>query len=143
VNIDGIKNGIVLDHITAGLSMDIYHTLQLDKMDCCVAIIKNVVSKKQGRKDILKVDAEMDLDLDVLGFIDPGITVNIIRDWQRVEKKTLSLPNRLKNVIQCKNPRCITSTEQEIDQVFTLAERDASGRPVYRCHYCETAYSGR
>ncbi len=135
MNIDGIKNGIVLDHITAGRAMEIYHTLNLGELDCCVAIIKNVESRRMGRKDILKIDAEMDLDLDVLGFIDPGITVNIIRDWVRVEKKTLSLPQVMRNVIRCKNPRCITSTEQEIEQVFVLANPNTR---TYRCRYCET-----
>lgn len=139
MNVDGVKNGIVLDHITAGRSMDIYHTLSLGELDCCVAIIKNVESRKMGRKDILKIDAELDLDLEVLGFLDPGITVNIIRNWERVEKKRLSLPRRMRNVIACKNPRCITSTEQEVEQVFVLADE---ATPTYRCLYCETVWGG-
>lgn len=140
MNIDGIKNGIVLDHITAGKAMDIYRYLNLDELDCCVAVIKNVESKKRQRKDILKIDEEIDIDLDALGFIDPNITVNIIKNEQRVEKKQLSLPRKLKNVIRCKNPRCITTTEQEIDHIFVLD--DTEDNNTYRCRYCETAYSG-
>lgn len=135
MNIDGIQNGIVLDHIQAGKSMDIYRHLRLDALDCCVAIIKNVRSTKMGRKDIIKIDNEMELNLDVLGFIDPNITVNIIVDGRLVEKKHLALPERVTNVLRCKNPRCITSTEQEIDHVFKLVDRD---HRVYRCLYCES-----
>ncbi len=134
MNIDSIHSGIVLDHIKAGKAMEIYHYLHLDRLDCPVAIIKNVKSNKQGKKDIIKVDADIDIDLDVLGYIDPGITVNIIKNDVRVEKKRLVLPERLVNVISCKNPRCITTVEQEIDQIFKLAD-PATGR--YRCAYCE------
>ena len=138
MNIDGIKNGIVLDHITAGRAMDIYNTLEMGELDCSIAIIKNVESSKMGRKDILKVDTDLDINLDVLAFIDPGITVNIIHDWQRVAKKELSLPQTMHNVISCKNPRCITSTEQEVEQIFVLANEE---KGTYRCRYCETIYS--
>ncbi len=135
MNIDGIQNGIVLDHIQAGKSMEIYRVLRLDALDCCVAIIKNVRSTKLGRKEIIKIDDEMELNLDVLGFIDPNITVNIIVDGKLVEKKHLALPERVTNVLRCKNPRCITSTEQEIDHVFKLVDRE---NRVYRCLYCES-----
>lgn len=138
MTIDGVKNGIVLDHITAGKAMDIYRYLNLDELDSVVAIIKNVDSKKMGKKDILKIDAVMDVDLDVLGFIDPSITVNIIRNEQRIEKQHLSLPKTLRNVVRCKNPRCITSTEQEIENIFVLSDENNS---TYRCAYCEAAYS--
>lgn len=137
MNIDGVKNGIVLDHITAGRAMEIYRHLELDELDCCVAIIKNVESKKKGKKDILKIDAEIDLDLEMLGYLDPSITVNIIKDEHRVEKMNLALPKELRNVIVCNNPRCITQTEQEIEQVFFLSD-EASG--TYRCSYCEVAH---
>lgn len=130
-----IKNGIVLDHITAGRSMEIYDVLHLGDLECTVAIIKNADSVKKGRKDILKIFEVIDLDLDVLGYIDPGITVNIIQDGQVVSRKHLELPDRVTNVIKCKNPRCITSTEQEIDQVFRLTNREAG---IYRCMYCES-----
>lgn len=134
MNIDSIANGYVLDHIRAGRSMDIYHYLKLDKLDCSVAIIKNVKSGKLGKKDIIKIDSLIDLDLDVLGYIDPGITVNVIRDGALVEKRPLRLPAKLVNVLRCKNPRCITSTEQELEQVFVLADAE---RRIYRCAYCE------
>ena len=134
MNIDSIKRGIVLDHIKAGRSMDIYKHLHLDELECSVAIIKNVKSDAMGRKDIIKIDANIDVDLDVLGYLDPGITVNIIVDGQLVEKKKLSLPERLTNVITCKNPRCITTVEGALDQVFLLKDR-ASG--VYRCMFCD------
>ncbi|MDL2206851.1 aspartate carbamoyltransferase regulatory subunit [Eubacteriales bacterium OttesenSCG-928-N13] len=134
MNIDSIHSGIVLDHITAGRAMQIYRYLNLDELDCPVAIIKNVRSGKQGKKDIIKIDAAIDIDLDVLGYIDPGITVNIVRDDKVVGKEKLHLPEKLTNVITCKNPRCITSIEQEIDQVFKLAD---PARGVYKCAYCE------
>ncbi|MGD9559476.1 MAG: aspartate carbamoyltransferase regulatory subunit [Oscillospiraceae bacterium] len=140
MNIDGIKNGIVLDHITAGRAMEIYRYLDLEELDCCVAIIKNVESKKKGKKDMLKIDSEIDLDLEMLGYLDPTITVNIIKDEKRVGKKKLALPKTLRNVITCSNPRCITQTEQEIDHVFLLDD-EASG--TYRCSYCEAMYPGR
>lgn len=130
-----IKNGIVLDHITAGRSMEIYDVLHLGDLECTVAIIKNADSVKKGRKDILKIFEVIDLDLDVLGYIDPGITVNIIQDGKVVSRKHLELPDKVTNVIKCKNPRCITSTEQEIDQIFRLTNREAG---IYRCMYCES-----
>ena len=135
MNIDSIKRGIVLDHIRAGRSMDIYKYLHLDELECSVAIIKNVKSNAMGRKDIIKIDEDITIDLDVLGYIDPGITVNIIEDGRIVEKKHLELPQRLVNVIRCKNPRCITSSEPGLDQIFRLTDRE---RQVYRCIYCDT-----
>lgn len=138
LSVGQLNEGVVLDHIQAGKSMDIYKYLKLDKMDCCVAIIKNARSNKMGRKDIIKVECPIeDLDLDVLGFIDHNITVNIIRDGKIVEKKILTLPKRLVNIIHCKNPRCISSIEQELDQVFFLADEE---HEVYRCRYCEEKY---
>ena len=135
LNIVGLKNGIVLDHIKAGNSMYIYKYLKLDKLDCQVAIIKNARSNKMGRKDILKIEGDLDVvDLDVLGYIDCNITVNIIKDEKIVEKKTLELPQKLINVIKCKNPRCITSIEQELPHIFFLADEE---KRVYRCAYCE------
>lgn len=135
MNIDSIKNGIVIDHISAGRGMRIYHLLHLDELDCPVAIIKNVHSEKMGRKDIIKVDATLDINTDVIGYVDPGATVNIIRDGELVEKRPIVLPEKLVNVIRCKNPRCISTTEQELPQVFLLSDRD---KIVYRCRYCET-----
>ena len=136
MNIDSIQNGVVLDHIQAGKSMDIYKYLHLDELDCQVAIIKNARSEHMGRKDIIKIDYPLDLDLDVLGYIDSNITVNIIRDGKRVEKKHLELPQKLVNVIHCKNPRCITMAEPQLDAIFLLNDAD---RHTYRCAYCETA----
>ena len=133
--IDAIKNGIVIDHISAGKAMDLYQILGLGELDCSVAIIKNVVSGKLGRKDIIKIDRVLDLDWDVIGYVDPNITVNIIMDGRRVEKRQLKLPETITNVIRCKNPRCITSVEQELPQVFKLTDRE---KRVYRCLYCET-----
>ena len=135
MNIDSIHNGIVLDHIQAGKAMEIYRFLGLDALDCSVAIIKNAPSRKQGRKDIIKIDSEMALDLNILGFIDPQITVNVIKDGELVEKKHLTLPKQLRDVLKCKNPRCITSVEQEITHVFNLTD---PARAIYRCAYCET-----
>lgn len=135
MHIDSIKNGIVIDHITAGRGMELYHLLGLDKLDCSIAIIKNVHSNKMGKKDIIKVDGEVVLDMKILGYIDPGVTVDIIKDGNLVEKKRISLPSEIKNVIFCKNPRCITSTEQELPHVFRLT--DVENR-VFRCIYCET-----
>ena len=136
LNISGLKEGVVLDHIQAGKSMDIYYHLGLDKLDCQVAIIKNARSSKMGRKDIIKVEGSLDkLDLDVLGYIDHNITVNIIRDNTIVEKKALKLPRKITNVIRCKNPRCITSIEQELPHIFRLTDREHG---VYRCLYCDT-----
>ena len=135
MNIDSIINGIVIDHIAAGRGMMLYKLLHLDRLDCSVAIIKNVHSNKMGKKDIIKVDAAIDLNTDVIGYVDPDATVNIIRDGKLVEKKAIVLPERLVNVIRCKNPRCISSTEQELPQVFKLTDRE---NRVYRCRYCET-----
>ena len=138
LNIDSIQNGIVIDHIQAGKGMRIYELLELDKLDCCVALIKNARSSKMGKKDIIKIEGGLDLvDLDVLGFIDHNITVNIIKDGKIVEKKRLSLPKKITNVIKCKNPRCITSIEQELEHVFVLTD---SEKEVYRCKYCEEKY---
>ena len=139
LNISGIKEGVVLDHIQAGKSMEIYKYLGLGKMDCTVAIIKNARSSKMGRKDIIKIEGPLDsLDLDVLGYIDHTITVNIIRDERIVEKRCLSLLDRLVNVIHCKNPRCITSVEQELPHIFYLADKE---KEVYRCQYCDEKHS--
>ena len=135
MTIDSIKNGIVIDHIAAGKTMELYGILGLDKLDCSVAILKNVVSGKLVKKDIIKIDRNLDLDWDIIGYVDPNITVNIIKDGVRVEKRQLKLPDTITNVIHCKNPRCITSIEQELPQVFKLTDR--RGR-VYRCLYCET-----
>ena len=139
LNISGINNGVVLDHIQAGKSMDIYHYLNLQELDCQVAIIKNARSNKMGKKDIIKVECPIDaLDLDILGFIDHNITVNIIKGDKIVEKKELHLPKQVKNVIRCKNPRCITSIEQELDQIFLLTDENEE---TYRCKYCEEMYT--
>ena len=135
MKIDAIHRGIVLDHIKAGRAMDIYRYLHLDELQCPVAIIKNARSEAMGLKDIIKIDDEIDIDLDVVGFVDPGTTVNIIKDGVVVEKKRLELPERLVNVIRCKNPRCITSVEQELPQLFTLTDEETR---TYRCLYCET-----
>ena len=131
-----IKDGIVLDHITAGHSMEIYNVLKLDKLDCTVALIKNADSQKMGKKDIIKISTLLDLDLDVLGYLDPGITVNIVRDGKVEECRRLELPQRVVGVIKCKNPRCITSVEQEIVHEFKLTD---PVKKVYRCIYCEQA----
>ena len=136
MNIDAIKNGIVIDHIAAGKGMELYHLLGLDNLDCSVAIIKNVNSRKMGKKDIIKIDAAIDLDMDILGYVDPDATINIIRDGKRVEKRKINLPEILTNVIFCKNPRCITATEQELPHVFKLADQE---KRIYRCIYCETS----
>ena len=134
-----IEEGFVLDHIQAGRSMDIYKYLHLDKLDCCVAIIKNAKSNKMGKKDIMKIECPIDfMDLDILGFIDHNITVNVIKGDRIVEKKELKLPKQVKNVIKCKNPRCVTSIEQELDQIFILADEE---KEVYRCKYCEEKYT--
>ena len=135
LNISGLKEGFVLDHIQAGRSMDIYFKLGLDKLDCQVAIIKNARSSKMGRKDIIKIDGEMELDWDLIGYVDPSITVNIIRGGELQEKRTLKLPERIRGVLKCKNPRCITSVEQELPQIFTLTDEETR---TYRCLYCET-----
>lgn len=137
LNIDSLEKGVVIDHIESGKSMEIYRVLELDKLDCSVAIIKNARSKKSGRKDIIKIEDRIDIDLDVLGFIDPNITVNIIDGGHIIEKKHLQLPERIVNVARCKNPRCITSVEQEQDHVFVLTDPE---KGVYRCMYCEQEY---
>ena len=140
LNVGRIEEGFVLDHIQAGKSMDIYKYLHLDKLDCCVAIIKNAKSSKMGKKDIMKIECPIDfMDLDILGFIDHNITVNVIKDSKIVEKKELHMPKQVKNVIRCKNPRCITSIEQELDQIFLLTDE---AKEVYRCKYCEEKYRG-
>lgn len=139
LNVSSISEGFVLDHIQAGKSMDIYHYLRLDKLDCCVAIIKNARSNKMGKKDIMKIECPIDIiDLDILGFIDHNITINIIQNDKVVEKKRLELPKEITNVIKCKNPRCITSIEQELEHVFVLTD---SEKEVYRCKYCEEKYT--
>ena len=138
LNVGRIEEGFVLDHIKAGKAMTIYHDLGLDKLDCTVAIIKNAKSEKMGKKDMIKVECPIDkLDLDILGFIDHNITVNIIKGAQIVEKRSLRLPKEIKNVIKCKNPRCISSIEQELDQIFVLTDE---ANEVYRCKYCEEKY---
>ena len=136
MNIDSILNGVVIDHITAGNGMRLYQLLGLDSLDVSVAIIKNVVSRKMGKKDIIKIDADIPVDFQVIGYVDPGATLNIIRDGQLVSKQTVEMPDRLVDVIRCYNPRCITSTEQELKQIFKLTDRE---KRVYRCIYCETA----
>ena len=136
MNIDSIQNGVVLDHIQAGRSMEIYNYLHLDELDCSVAIIKNVRSNRMGKKDIIKIDSPMDLDVDVLGYIDDQITVNIIRDGEQVEKRRLEPPKKLVNIIRCKNPRCITMAEPQLDAVFLLSDPE---QHIYRCAYCDTA----
>ena len=130
-----IENGLVLDHITAGRGMELYRILGLDTLDCEVALIKNAQSVKMGRKDIIKVDRLIDVNLDAIGYVDPGITVNVIQDGKLVERKHIAKPDTITNVIKCKNPRCITTVEQEIPHVFKLVDRDAG---VYRCIYCES-----
>lgn len=135
MNIDSIRNGIVIDHIQAKKGLEIYDALKLGELDCSVAIITNAKSKKMGKKDIIKIDKSIDLDLDILGYIDPNITINIIKDDVRVEKYHVELPKEIVNIIKCKNPRCITSIEQELKHVFVLTDKD---KKAYRCKYCET-----
>ncbi|MBE6036061.1 MAG: aspartate carbamoyltransferase regulatory subunit [Clostridiales bacterium] len=135
MKIDSIHTGIVIDHITAGSGMLLYDLLDLDSLDCSVALLKNVFSKKQGKKDIIKIAADIPVNLDIIGYVDPGATVNIIKDGLLVEKKTIEMPETLTNVLTCKNPRCISSVEQELDQVFKLTDRE---HKIYRCLYCET-----
>lgn len=138
LNVGSLKNGIVLDHIKAGKAMEIYKYLELDKLDCQVAIIKNASSNKLGKKDIIKIDAPIDVvDLDILGFIDDNITISIIKDESVVEKKKLTLPLTIKNVLRCKNPRCITSVEQELPHVFVLGDKETK---TYRCRYCDEKF---
>ncbi|MCI9077011.1 MAG: aspartate carbamoyltransferase regulatory subunit [Dorea sp.] len=141
LTVGSISEGFVLDHIQAGKSMDIYKYLNLDKLDCCVAIIKNAKSNKMGKKDIMKIECPIDfMDLDVLAFIDHNITINIIKDQKIVEKRELHLPKQIKNIIRCKNPRCITSIEQGLDHMFILTDPETE---TYRCKYCEEKYDGR
>lgn len=135
MNIDSISNGLVIDHIKAGSGMKLYELLGLGELDCSVAIIKNVTSKKLGKKDIIKIDADIPVDLDVIGYVDPDATVNVIKNGELVKKLVISLPETLTDVIKCKNPRCITSVEQEIHHIFRLTDRD---KKIYRCIYCET-----
>lgn len=135
MNIDEITCGIVIDHIKAGKGMEIYHFLGLEKLDCQVAIIKNASSGKMGKKDIIKIDSAIDTDLNALGYIDSGITVNIIKNGKRTEKFHPRLPERIENIIKCKNPRCITTTEQEIVHIFKLTNRE---KGIYRCIYCDS-----
>ena len=138
LNVGALREGYVLDHIKAGKAMTIYHDLKLDKLDCTVAIIKNARSKKMGKKDIIKVECPIeDLDLDILGFIDHNITVNIIHNGEISEKKILTLPKTIKNVLKCKNPRCITSIEQGLEQIFLLTDEE---KQIYRCRYCDEKY---
>ena len=134
MNIDSIKNGYVIDHIQAGKGMQIYELLQLNKLDCQVAIITNAKSQKSGTKDIIKIDKDIPIDLETLGFIDHNITINIVKDDQIIEKRKLSLPEKIVNVAECQNPRCITSIEKGLDQVFILTDKE---NEVYRCQYCE------
>ena len=134
MNIDSIRNGIVIDHIQAKKGLEIYEALKLGELDCSVAIITNARSEKMGKKDIIKIDKSIDLDLNILGYIDPNITINIIKDDKRVEKYHVELPKQIVNIIKCKNPRCITSTEQELKQVFILTDKE---KKTYRCKYCE------
>lgn len=135
MNIDSIQNGFVIDHITAGKAMDLYRLLELDKLDCTVALIKNATSNKMGRKDIIKIDTQMELNTDIVGYISPDATICSIRNGVLVEKKKLNPPDELEGVLSCHNPRCISSTEQELPQIFRLTDR---AKRVYRCIYCET-----
>lgn len=135
MRVDSVKNGVVIDHITSGKAMQIYSMLNLDNLDCTVAILKNVPSRKMGKKDIIKIDCNMDINFDVLGFISPNITVDVIRDGKVVEKKHIDLPEKLTDILKCKNPRCITSTEQDIHHISRLTDRENG---VYRCIYCDS-----
>lgn len=135
MNIDSIRNGIVIDHIQAKKGLEIYEALKLNKLDCSVAIITNAKSEKMGKKDIIKIDRSIDLDLDILGYIDPNITINIIKDNERIHKYHVEMPREIVNIIKCKNPRCITSIEQELNHVFILTDEE---KKAYRCKYCET-----
>lgn len=138
LNVGQIENGYVIDHIKAGKSMDLYRYMGLGELDCCVAIIKNAHSNEMGRKDIIKIDGYLDqIDLDILGFVDSNITVNVIKNGVIVEKKKIVLPKKVTNVISCKNPRCITQIEQELPQIFYLADEE---KHLYRCRYCEEKY---
>ena len=141
LNVGKVEEGFVLDHIKAGKAMTIYRDLKLDQLDCCVAIIKNARSNKMGKKDIIKVECSVDmLDFDILGFIDHNITVNVVKNGEICEKKQLHLPKKVVNVIRCKNPRCITSVEPQLDQIFILTDTE---KEIYRCMYCEEKYRGK
>lgn len=135
MRVDSVKNGIVIDHITCGRAMQIYEMLSLGSLDCPVAVLKNVPSSKMGKKDIIKIDCDMEINFDVLGFISPNITVDIVRDGKVAEKKHIALPETLTDILKCKNPRCITSTEQDIHHIFKLSDRE---KGIYRCVYCDT-----
>lgn len=135
MKIDSIQNGIVIDHISAGRAMELYELLELKSVSCSVAMLMNVTSSKMGKKDIIKLDADIPVNLDAIGYVDPGATVNYIKDGKLVRKARINMPKMLKNVIKCRNPRCITSVEQEIDQIFKLTDETDK---VYRCLYCET-----
>ena len=137
MNIDSVRNGVVIDHITAGHGARLYELLGLDSLTCTVAFIRNVPSKKMGRKDIIKVDGDVTLNLDVIGYVDPAATVNVIRDGKLVEKHSVDLPEKITGYLKCNNPRCITTTEQELQQIFKLADRETA---TYRCIYCEAKY---
>lgn len=139
MNVDSIRDGIVIDHITAGSGMKLYRLLGLENMDVPVAMITNVVSRKMGRKDIIKIDAVTEVNFDVIGYVDPGATVNVIRNGELQEKRRIGMPEKLVNVIRCKNPRCISSCEQELDQIFRLTDRE---KKEYRCAWCETKAAG-
>ncbi|MEE1169449.1 MAG: aspartate carbamoyltransferase regulatory subunit [Anaerovoracaceae bacterium] len=140
MNVDGVSTGIVLDHIQAGKSMEIYKLLKLDELDCSVAIIQNAVSTKYGRKDIIKIDERIELDMDVLGYVDPNITINLVKDGKLELKTHLELPETLTNVLECKNPRCITSVEQGAKQRFYLADKE---KKIYRCAYCDVEHENK
>ena len=135
MNIDGLKNGIVIDHITCGKAMQLYSMLGLDSLDCSVALIRNVQSKKMGRKDIIKIDADLDINFDVVGLLSPNATINVIKDGRTVEKKHIDLPEKVEGIVKCKNPRCITTTEPGIEHTFLLTNRE---KVEYRCLYCDT-----
>ncbi|MBQ4527413.1 MAG: aspartate carbamoyltransferase regulatory subunit [Clostridia bacterium] len=135
MNIDSIRNGLVIDHIKSGKAMEIYHYLNLDSLDCQIAIIKNATSKRMGKKDIIKIDAEISVDVDVLGYIDPNITVNFIENGVKVKKLHPELPVQITDIIKCSNPRCITSIEQDIHHIFKLSDKE---KGIYRCIYCDS-----
>lgn len=134
MNIDSIKNGIVIDHIQAKKGMEIYELLNLKDLDCSVAIITNAKSKKMGRKDIIKIDKDMEINIDMIGFIEPNATINIVKENKLVDKYRVQLPEKIVNIAKCQNPRCITSVEKDLDHIFTLTDRE---RQIYRCQYCE------
>ena len=134
MNIDSIRNGIVIDHISAKKGMEIYEALNLKNLDCSVAIITNAKSKKMGKKDIIKIDKDMEINVDMIGFIEPNATINVVKDGELIKKYKVSLPEKIVNVVNCQNPRCITSVERELDQVFILTDKE---KQVYRCKYCE------